>query len=108
MPQNHAPQKISPKRAKELIESSENLVILDVRRPEEYLVSHIPQAILIPDYEISSRAIKELKDKNQLILIYCKSGIRSAKCASFLTSIGYTNICDFGGIVNWPYETSCG
>ena len=80
-------------------------VILDVRTQEEYDEKHIPGAILIPDSEISEKAEGILKDKNQLILVYCRSGRRSKLAAEDLLDIGYTNIKEFGGIIDWPYET---
>ena len=65
-------------------------------------------AILIPDYEIRIRAEKELPDKNAIILIYCRSGRRSELAAVELVNLGYTNVYDFGGIIDWPYETVSG
>ena len=95
---------ISAQEAKEIIDSREGYVILDVRTQEEFDQGHIPGAILIPDYEIEARVQKELTDKDQLILVYCRSGRRSKIAAEALAELGYTNIKEFGGIIDWPYE----
>lgn len=95
---------ITPAQAKELMDTEENYVILDVRTQEEYAESHLPGAILIPDYEIAETAETILKDKDQLILVYCRSGRRSKLAAQELEKLGYTNIKEFGGITQWPYE----
>lgn len=95
---------ISAKQAKELMDTKTNYVILDVRTQSEYDEGHIKNAILIPDYEIKNRAEKELKDKNQLILVYCRSGNRSKSASAALASLGYKNVNEFGGIIDWPYE----
>lgn len=95
---------ITAQEAKKLMDSEENFVILDVRTQEEFDEKHIPGAILIPDYKIRERAEKELTDKDQLILIYCCSGRRSKNVAKVLVELGYTNIKEFGGIIDWPYE----
>ena len=86
------------------MDKSENYIILDVRTQEEYAQGHIPNAILIPDYEIEEKAETVLKDKNQLILVYCRSGRRSKLASEILVKLGYTNIYEFGGIIEWPYE----
>ena len=96
---------ISAKEAKEIMDSQKDYIILDVRTREEYDEIHIPGAILIPDYEIKEKATDILKDKNQLILVYCRSGRRSKIAANSLIEMGYTNIREFGGIIDWPYET---
>ena len=95
---------ITAEEAKEIMDSEEGYIILDVRTQEEYNESHIPGAILIPDTEIEARAEKELTDKDQLILVYCRSGRRSKLAAEALVELGYTNIKEFGGIIDWPYE----
>ena len=87
------------------MDSETGYVILDVRTEEEFAEGHIPGAILIPDYEIESKAEQNLTDKNQLILVYCRSGRRSKNASAALVSLGYTNIREFGGIIDWPYET---
>ena len=96
---------ISAREAKEIMDSETGYVILDVRTEEEFAEGHIPGAILIPDYEIESKAEQILTDKNQLILVYCRSGRRSKNASEALVSLGYTNIREFGGIIDWPYET---
>lgn len=91
-------------KAKQLMETEDNYVILDVRTDEEYSEGHIPGAMLIPDYEIEDKAESLLKDKNQLILVYCRSGNRSKGASEALAKLGYTNVVEFGGIIDWPYE----
>ena len=98
-------EQITPAEAKEIMDEREDYIILDVRTQEEFDEAHIDGAILIPDYEIADKAESILKNKNQLILVYCRSGRRSKLAASELVSLGYTNIKEFGGIIDWPYET---
>jgi len=95
---------ISPQQAKILMSEGKPFILLDVRTPEEFADGHIPNAILMPDYEISKRAAKELTDKNALILVYCHSGRRAAGAAAALAKMGYSNVNTFGGISDWPYE----
>ena len=96
---------ITPAEAKAIIDERDDYIILDVRTQEEYDEAHIEGAILIPDYEISAKAESILTDKNQLILVYCRSGRRSKLAAEALVTLGYTNVKEFGGIIDWPYET---
>lgn len=96
---------ITAKQAKEIMDSQESYIILDTRTQEEYDETHIPGAILIPHDEILDKAESVLTDKNQLILVYCRSGRRSKLAAENLVKLGYTNIKEFGGIIDWPYET---
>ena len=98
-------EQISPAEAKSIMDERDDYVILDVRTQEEFDESHIDGAILIPDYEIATKAESVLKDKNQLILVYCRSGRRSKLAADELVKLGYTNVKEFGGIIDWPYET---
>ena len=98
-------EQITPAEAKEIMDEENGYVILDVRTQEEFDEAHIDGAILIPDYEITAKAESMLKDKNQLILVYCRSGRRSKNAASELVRLGYTNVKEFGGIIDWPYET---
>ena len=98
-------QMITPQEAKEIMDTRTGYVILDVRTQSEYDEKHIPGAILIPNTEIEGRAEAELPDKDQLILVYCRSGNRSKQAAQILVELGYTNIVEFGGINAWPYET---
>lgn len=96
---------ITAEQAKEIMDSQEGYIILDTRTQEEYDEEHIPGAILIPHDEILEKAESVLADKEQLILVYCRSGRRSKLAAEDLIRLGYTNIKEFGGIIDWPYET---
>lgn len=98
-------EQISGAEAKALMDSESGYIIIDARTQEEYDQGHIPGAILIPEYEIADRAEKELPDKDQLILVYCRSGRRSKIAAEELVKLGYTNVKEFGGIIDWEYET---
>ena len=95
---------ITAQEAKEIMDTQEGYVILDVRTQEEYDQGHIPGAIVISHEEIGEKAETVLTDKNQLILVYCRSGRRSKLAAETLVELGYTNILEFGGIIDWPYE----
>ena len=97
-------EQISGAEAKALMDSESGYIIIDARTQEEYDEGHIPRAILIPEYEIADRAEKELPDKDQLILVYCRSGRRSKIAAEELVKLGYTNVKEFGGIIDWEYE----
>lgn len=88
----------------EIMEQNEGYIILDVRTHEEYNAGHIPNAICIPNETIDESVIGELPDKNQLILIYCRSGNRSKQATKKLENLGYTNLVEFGGIIDWPGE----
>lgn len=96
--------RITQEEAKKIMDSETDIVILDVRTQEEYDSGHIPQAILIPYDVIPQKAESILKDKNQKILVYCRSGNRSKKGSASLVEEGYTNVFEFGGISTWPYE----
>lgn len=95
---------ITAEEAKQIMDSEDGYIILDVRTQEEFDELHIPGAILIPDTEIKARAEEVLTDKDQLILVYCRSGRRSKLASEDLVELGYTNIKEFGGIIDWPYE----
>ena len=95
---------ITAEEAKEIMDSEEGYVILDVRTQEEFDQGHIPGAIQISHEEIAEKAEEVLTDKDQLILVYCRSGRRSKIAAEALVELGYTNIREFGGIIDWPYE----
>ena len=95
---------ITAQQAKELMDTEEGYVILDTRTQEEYDEGHIPGAIVISHDEITEKAEGILTDKNQLILVYCRSGRRSKIAAEALVELGYTNVKEFGGIIDWPYE----
>jgi len=98
-------RRISAEDAFEMMQNSKDYIILDVRTEGEFNSEHIDGAILIPDNEIGDRVTNELPNKNALILIYCRSGRRSEAAAHELVEMGYTNVYDFGGILNWPYDT---
>lgn len=101
-------QKISAAQARTIMESGEPYVLLDVRTEAEMRERHIEGAILIPHTEIRERAASVLPDKDALILVYCRSGSRSASAAQALVQMGYKRVYDFGGIKDWPYETVSG
>ncbi len=96
---------VSGEEAAQMMEEHTDEVVLDVRTPEEYDEAHIPNAINVPNEEIGDAAIAELPDKEQLILVYCRSGNRSKQAAQKLAAQGYTNIVEFGGINDWQGET---
>lgn len=96
--------KITADKAKEMMEK-EDVIIIDVRTEDEYNTSHIKNAVLIPNETIGNEKLKEVSNLNQKIIIYCRSGARSKKAAMKLINIGYKNVYDMGGIMNWPYET---
>jgi rhodanese-related sulfurtransferase len=95
---------ITPQEAKTIMDSESNYIILDVRSLDEYNTGHIQNAIVIPHDEITEKAPNILNNKEQLILVYCRSGRRSKIAAESLVKLGYTNIKEFGGINDWPYE----
>ena len=95
---------ITAEEAKKIMDSEEGYIILDVRTQEEYDQGHIPGAMLIPNTEIETKAEEVLMDKDQLLLVYCRSGRRSKLASEILVELGYTNIKEFGGIIDWPYE----
>lgn len=88
-----------------IMEKETGYLIIDVRTLDEFKEKHIPNAINIPNESIGTEEIPELPDKNQLILIYCRSGNRSKQAAEKLVALGYTNIVEFGGINSWPGDT---
>ena len=100
----NAYQQISQKEAKDMMDT-QDVIVLDVREQYEFDAGHIPGAILIPYTQIAEKAEGILTDKAQLILVYCRSGRRSKIAAEALAELGYTNIKEFGGIIDWPYET---
>ena len=95
---------ISQNEAKEMMEQDDGHVIVDVRRPDEFAAGHIPEAICIPNETIESEQPEELPDLDQVILIYCRSGNRSKQAAQKLFDMGYTNVYEFGGIIDWTGE----
>ena len=101
-------RQITMDEAVELMEEEDGYIILDVRTPEEFREKHIPGAINIPNETIGTAELPELPDKDQLILVYCRSGNRSKQASQKLVDLGYTNIVEFGGIIDWTGETVSG
>ena len=97
-------EQITAEEAKKIMDSGEEHIILDTREQDEFDEGHIPGAILIPYTEIENKAIELIPDKDKLILVYCRSGRRSKIAAESLAKLGYTNVKEFGGIIDWPYE----
>lgn len=105
---NNTYRQITMSEAIAMMEKEKDYIILDVRRPDEFAEKHIPSAINIPNEIIGTEEIKELPNKKQLILVYCRSGNRSKQASEKLVKLGYTNIVEFGGIIDWPGETVSG
>ena len=99
--QTNTYRRISMNEAVAMMEQETGYIILDVRRPDEFAAGHIPNAINVPNESIGTSEIPELPDKNQLILVYCRSGRRSKEASEKLVKLGYTNIVEFGGIIDW-------
>ena len=97
-------RQITMDEAVAMMEQESDYIILDVRRPDEFAAGHIPGAINVPNETIGTVEISELPDKNQLIMVYCRSGRRSKEAAGKLVKLGYTNIVEFGGILDWEGE----
>ena len=95
---------ITMSEAVEMMEIESDYIILDVRRPDEFATGHIPNAINIPNESIGTDEISELPDKDQLILVYCRSGNRSKQASQKLVKLGYSNVVEFGGINDWKCE----
>ena len=103
--ENNATYKqITMSEAVEKMQSESNYIILDVRRPDEFAAGHIPNAVNIPNESIGADEIDELPDKDRLILVYCRSGNRSKQASEKLVRLGYTNIVECGGILDWKGE----
>ena len=103
--QENSYRQISMDEAVTMMEEESNYILLDVRTPEEFRERHIPNAINIPNETIGSEDIQELPDKDQLILVYCRSGNRSKQASGKLAELGYTNIVEIGGINDWTGDT---
>lgn len=101
-------RQVTAEEAIALMEKESGYIILDVRTAQEYSEKHIPEAVNIPNESIGTEEIPALPDKNQLILVYCRSGNRSKQASEKLAALGYTNIVEFGGINSWPGETVSG
>lgn len=95
---------ISSEEAKKMMDEDDSVIVLDVRTVQEYDEGHIEGALLLPNIEISTKASEILPDKSTTILVYCRSGNRSASASQDLVDAGYTNVYDFGGIINWNYD----
>ncbi|MPM74489.1 Thiosulfate sulfurtransferase GlpE [bioreactor metagenome] len=95
---------ITPEEANKRLGSEKGIILLDVRKKEEYDTGHIKGSMLIPVDNLKAEADNKLKDKNSPIFVYCRSGNRSVTAAKILTNLGYTNVYNLGGINNWPYE----
>lgn len=98
-------EQISQEDAKKIMDGQEDIVILDVRTQEEFADRHIVGAVCIPNETIDEKITEQIPDKDQLILVYCRSGNRSRQASNKLVKLGYTNIKEFGGINTWRYET---
>lgn len=99
--------KITAEEAKRMIDAG-GVIIVDVRTKEEYEEKHIPGAILVPLETIGDNQPEALPDKEAVLLIHCRTGRRSKQASDKLSAMGYQNLYDFGGIVDWPYETESG
>ena len=97
-------KQITMSEAVKMMETEKNCIILDVRRADEFAEGHIPGAINVPNEEIGTAEIAKLPNKSQLILVYCRSGRRSKEASEKLVKLGYTNIVEFGGILDWKGE----
>jgi len=104
-PQTAVYQQISAQEAKNMMDEMEEVLILDVREQSEYDEAHIPGAVLLPLGTISEKTAADvIPQKDSAVLVYCRSGNRSKKASQALADLGYTNIYEFGGIMDWPYE----
>jgi len=104
-PEEYMSITISPSQARAWMESQNNVIVLDVRTAEEFAMGHIRGAILLPLDEIATQASYTIPDKETLVLVYCRSGVRSLNAAWLLVDMGYTRVFEFGGIIDWPYGT---
>jgi rhodanese-related sulfurtransferase len=96
--------RISASAAREKMLANSSVIIIDVRSSREFATGKIPGAVLLPDNKIREQAHLVIPNKNSLVLVYCRSGVRSADATYALISMGYTNVYDFGGILDWPYD----
>ena len=101
---NEGYRNITAEEAKELMDN-EDVIIVDVRRQDEYDAGHIEDAVLIPNETIENEAPEVIEDRDAKILVYCRSGRRSKEASQKLLELGYTEVYDFGGIIDWPYGT---
>ena len=105
---NNTYRQISVNEAVYMMDQESDYIILDVRRPDEFAAGHIPGAINVANESIGTADIPQLPDKDQLIMVYCRSGRRSKEASEKLVKLGYTNIVEFGGILDWTGETVTG
>ena len=106
--QTNTYRQITMDEAVNMMAQETGYIILDVRRPDEFAAGHIPNAINVPNETINTAEIPELPDKDQLVMVYCRSGRRSKEASEKLVKLGYTNIVEFGGILDWKGETVTG
>lgn len=99
---------ISPHEAKERLSANKNIILLDVRTPEEYKEIRIPHSISLPLNQLKSGITKVAKNRDTEIIVYCLSGMRASQACSQLAFMGYTNVSNMGGIQSWRYETERG
>lgn len=97
-------KQVTMAEAMKIMKNEDDYIILDVRRPDEFAAGHIPESVNVPNENIGSGEIAELPDKSRLILVYCRSGRRSKEASQKLVKLGYTNVVEFGGILDWPGE----
>lgn len=95
---------ISPSEAKQKLESDKTIILLDVRTKPEYCQGHIPGCMLIPLDVLDFQAAEKIKDKASTVFVYCRSGSRSSVACKVLAKLGYRNVFNLGGIINWPYD----
>jgi rhodanese-related sulfurtransferase len=104
-PNPNGDRRISPSQARAWMETNPEAVVLDVRTEEEFNAGHISGAVLLPLTLVEQGAGELIADKDVTILVYCRSGVRSQSAAQVLLAMGYANVYDFGGIIDWPYGT---
>lgn len=97
-------KKISPVDAKKMMDENDDIYIVDVREEDELIEGYIENSILIPLDTVKDNAVKIIPDKDKPVLVYCRSGRRSEIAGKELVELGYTNVIDFGGIIDWPFE----
>ena len=98
-------QDITPEEAKTRLDSEEEIILLDVRTQEEFDQGHIADALLLPVDQLSAKASEVIPDLEAVYFVYCRSGSRSGAAAAMMVEMGYQNVFDLGGILDWPYET---
>lgn len=102
--ENNDPVKISALEGKTMMDDDDTIILIDVRTLEEYNSGHITNSILLPVDNINTLAASVIPDKNAIYIVYCRSGNRSATAVTYLHDLGYVNLYDMGGIINWPYD----